>query len=426
MAVSTGKRGGKMRFLFLEMKRILRTRITWILLGTAFVLTAVMAYIPVTFEGVIVEEQGEEKELAGLEAIRYYRQYNDTIYGEVTTEKIREAIEKRQKLYQEYDSEYGENIPARVYYEELALSEAYVHGVKEAFADVDNGRSPQVSEINPEEVDGFYDRLTGRLSSIMQMEQKDYPSAETAAQEKFGKVKRPYLYYYGASSNSMDYQILLIYIITVLCVVIAAPVFSAEYQTGADDILRCTRHGRMRLAVVKILSALLITGMAFALCGVLYILITNSLFGWEGTKTSMQIIYSVTCFPAYNIGQLQWANLAGSFLILLAAVSFTLFLSARMKNNVSALAAGLLFVILPVIADAALPGQTGIWLGCVLPAGGVGLSNCLLYSMIDYHFLHIGQASFWNVDLLLFIRAIEVPVFAALAVYTYCRRDLRR
>ena len=112
-----------MRLLSLEMKRILRTRITWILLGMALVLTVAMAYIPVTFEGVMIEEQGEEKELGGLEAIRYYRQFNDTIYGEVTTEKLRDAIEKRQKLYQEYDSEYGENIPSKVYYEELALSD---------------------------------------------------------------------------------------------------------------------------------------------------------------------------------------------------------------------------------------------------------------------------------------------------------------
>ncbi|MCI8582685.1 MAG: ABC transporter permease subunit [Dorea sp.] len=411
-----------MRLLSLEMKRILRTRITWILLGMALVLTVAMAYIPVTFEGVMIEEQGEEKELGGLEAIRYYRQFNDTIYGEVTTEKLRDAIEKRQKLYQEYDSEYGENIPSKVYYEELALSEGYVHLIKEVFADSDNGLAPLVSDINPEEIDGFYDRLTGRLSSIMQMEQKNYPSAEDVAQKKFEKVRRPYLYYYGASSNSMDYQVLLIFIITVLCVVIAAPVFSAEYQTGADDILRCTRHGGIRLAVVKILSASLITSMAFALCGVLYVLITNSLFGWEGTKTSIQIIYSATCFPAYNMGQLQWVNLAGSFFVFLAAVSFTLFLSAKMKNNVSALAAGLLFVILPVLLDAALPGQIGQWLGCVLPAGGVGLSNCLLYSMIDYHFLHVGQASIWNVDMLLVIRMIEIPVFAALAVYAYCQR----
>lgn len=422
MAVSSGKRGGKMRLFLLEIKRVLRTRMTWLLLSASLALTAFMAYIPVTYEGAVIEEDGKETVLEGLRAVRHYRQYNDTIYGEVTAKKLREAVEKRLEIYPVYDSEYGENIPSKLYYEELALSEPYMHGIREVCADPGTGIAPQTLEIRPEDAEQYYEKMTERLSSIMEMEQKDYPSAEKLALEKFEKVERPYTYYYGANSNSMDYQVLLIFAVTIFCVVIAAPVFSAEYQTGADDILRCTRHGRLRLAATKILSALLITGTAFVLCGVLFILITNSLFGWEGTKTSIQILYSATSLPAYDVGQLQWANLAGSFLILLSGISFTLFLSARMKNNVSALAAGLFFVILPVVAEAALPGAAGTWLGCFLPSGGIGMSNCLLYSLIDYHFLHVGQASVWNVDMLLLIRAAEIPLFIFLAAYTYCRK----
>lgn len=32
-----------------------------------------------------------------------------------------------------------------------------------------------------------------------------FPSTKDAARKKFEKVKKPYLYYYGAASNSMDY-----------------------------------------------------------------------------------------------------------------------------------------------------------------------------------------------------------------------------
>lgn len=46
-----------------------------------------------------------------------------------------------------------------------------------------------------------------------------------------------------------------IFLLAILCAVIVAPVFSTEYQTGADDIIRCTKNGRMRLATVKIASA---------------------------------------------------------------------------------------------------------------------------------------------------------------------------
>ena len=40
-----------MRLLLLEIKRVLLTRITWFLLGMSLILTAALAYIPVTFEG---------------------------------------------------------------------------------------------------------------------------------------------------------------------------------------------------------------------------------------------------------------------------------------------------------------------------------------------------------------------------------------
>lgn len=133
-----------MRLLLLEIKRVLLTRITWFLLGMSLILTAALAYIPVTFEGVVLDENGKKTELTGLEAVKYYRQYNNTIYGEVTAEKLTEAIEKRQELYREYDSEYGENIPSEVYYKELASSDAYVHGIKEVFADPKTGIAPEV------------------------------------------------------------------------------------------------------------------------------------------------------------------------------------------------------------------------------------------------------------------------------------------
>ena len=68
-------------------------------------------------------------------------------------------------------------------------------------------------------------------------------------------MEKPFQYYSGIGSNAMDYQVLLIYLITILCVVIASPIFSSDYQTGADDILRCTKHGRGKMAGRKIGSA---------------------------------------------------------------------------------------------------------------------------------------------------------------------------
>ena len=59
-----------MRIFTLEIKKILKTRVTWILLLTALVLSVLMAYLPVTFEGVSYQaENGERVQLNGLAAI---------------------------------------------------------------------------------------------------------------------------------------------------------------------------------------------------------------------------------------------------------------------------------------------------------------------------------------------------------------------
>ena len=132
-----------------------------------------------------------------------------------------------------------------------------------------------------------------RLESLMKMEQEDYPKAQQKAIEMYEQVEKPYVFYPGYNKDAMDYQVLLSFLVMVICVVIAAPIFSSDYQTEADAILRCTKHGRMKLATTKIVSALLISGIIYTICIGTYIIVSNSLFGWECTETSVQMLYSI-------------------------------------------------------------------------------------------------------------------------------------
>ncbi len=416
-----------MRLLGLEIKRVLKTKMTWILMCVAVLLSVLFAYIPVTFKGGrVVNGNGTAvtTELKGLDAVRYYRTHSK-VQGEVTPEFLEEAVRAYQEVYTEYNSVYGEDIPADVYYEKLRVYSPFIRGIKEAFSDRKNGMAPAVTEIPADEVKNFYLMLNDRLASVMDMEEPEYPSAKAVALDKFSKVQTPYVYYYGASNDSMDYQTIYIFLLAILCAVIVAPIFSTEYQTGADDIIRCTKNGRMRLAAVKAASAVLITGTLYLLCGVTWIVVTNSLFGWEGTKTSMQVLFSSTSLLPYNIGQLQWANMLGGFLLFLSTVTFTLLLSACAKNNVSSLALALIFVLLPVIAYMAIPGQLGEWIQALLPGAGIGLSNSLLYGMLNFDFLHIGSASFWNTDVMLVLALVKIPLFIVLTVLVYDRKRIR-
>jgi hypothetical protein len=109
-------------------------------------------------------------------------------------------------------------------------------------------------------------------------------------------------------------------LLTLLCAVIAAPVFASDAQTGAQDIQLCTKNGGLRLAAAKLAAAFSITGAAYLLCGVVWILVTNALFGWESTQTSVQWLFSVTSLLPYTVGQMEWVMLVANFLIFFAEV----------------------------------------------------------------------------------------------------------
>ena len=413
-----------MRIFILEMRKILRTRITWILLLVALLFSALMAYLPVTFEGVSCRgDSGERIELSGLAAVRYMKEEGAEISGEVTTEKITQAVQEYQSALKEYGVTDSFELPEDVYYDRLMIYQPFVHGVREVFSDEKTGMAPGFLDLSLDEVGTFYEKAPVRLANLMRMEgssQKDIDKAQVM----YEKVKKPFQYYEGVSGNSMDYQVLYIFLLTVFCAVIVSPVFSMDYQTGADDILRCTKYGRLRLAVIKILAALLITGVTFLLCGVVWILMTNTLFGWESTKTSMQMIFSVSSLPALTVGELEWVNLLGSFLLFLSLMSLILFLSSRIRNAAVALAAAMFFCILPILSYVGAPKIIGNWLQCLLPGGSIGLNNSLMYAMTELDFMHLGGLSVWNVHLMFIVAAIWIPVLLIGTVWSYCRRSM--
>lgn len=59
-----------------------------------------------------------------------------------------------------------------------------------------------------------------------------YEQAQAIAQKKFDAVQKPFTYSFGVSPDAMDYQTLLSLLLTLLCAVIAAPVFASDAQTG--------------------------------------------------------------------------------------------------------------------------------------------------------------------------------------------------
>lgn len=408
-----------MRLFKLEVKRVLKTKVTFVLLFASLFLSFLFAYLPTTFPFLkYTDTSGNVVELKGA---GFEKELQKDIAGTVTPAKMRQALEDYQTCLKKYGVENSYDLPDGVYETEILPYAPLLHGIREVFADPDTGMAPSLMEIEPEMLDGFYEKCDERIASLMKQEQREHEAAQKTAVAMYQRVEKPFQFFPGYSSNPMDYQILLAFFILLFCAVITAPVFTSDYQTGADDIQRCTKYGKTTFALTKILSAFFICGTAFGLCTLIYLLVSNSLFGWECTRNSIQMIYSAVNLPAMNIGQLQRFIALGGLLSLMATVSFTLFLSSRFKNVVASLSAALLFCILPIIVYMAFPSDIGNQIFPLLPASGNGLQTSFLYTAVDFGFWHIGAFSVWIPYAMLGICCVEIPLFGILAVCSYAK-----
>lgn len=411
-----------MRLYRLEIKRVLKARRTLILLAVALIMSVVMAYLPIMFESINrPNADGTVTELDGIEAIRFKRTYYSETYGTVTPQKVADALQSYQSIVKEYGS--LDDVPLDIYIEHILAIRPLLKGLTEAFGDPATGMAADIMEIDPDEVvQSYYEKCAAHLNDVMENEQKDYPTAWQQANKKYVELEKPFQLYYGISRDAFDYVELYIFILSILSIAIAAPVFAGEYQTGSDSILRCTKYGRAKLAITKILASGSIFVVVFAFGMTIHLLISDLAFGMDCLKSSFQMLFSIINLPNLNLGQLQVILALTGLLSMLASVSFTLFLSAKCKDSLTVLLVSLVILLLPTFVYSALASAT--WISTILPSAGIGMQNNFLYQLINFNYLHIGEMSFWTPYIILISAVIEVPVFLFLSIRSYCKHQV--
>lgn len=413
-----------MRVFAVELKRVLKTRITWLLLAAALGLTVLLAWRPTTFHALhFTEENGQETEYRGMAYIQKKKELQVPITGVLTPEVIRMAVEQGQKCLRDNHVEGEYELPDLAYIYDYVPVSSVIPRVKEVYADFTSGMASNLPDIDPAAVEQFYPQCRHQLKALMQREYPKHPEAGVLAEKLYDRVEKPFTYYPGFSTDAIDYQVMLALIVMIICIVITAPVFSSDYQTGADDILRCTRRGRVQLGLAKAGTALLVCGMTFGLCVSLYILISNSLYGWETTRSSVQVLYSALSLTPMNVGQLKISGALVGLLCLLNTVAFTLLLSANIKSSMVSMAVSMAMGIAPMIVLAMGSSNLMKWLVCLLPAHGLNIQSNFMYELVSFDFLFLGGQAFWLPHVTLLLALLELPLLLFLTVYSYCRRS---
>ena len=406
-----------MRLYYLEMKRLIRTKSVWILMIAMVVLAAVMAYVPVTFIRAYKTDAGNVQAVTGVQAVKISKETRKDMEGEVTEEKIRQAIRVLNEMYQEYGSSFMEEVPADVYAEKIYPIMPVLNIIEQVLApDGKNLYNMEAFDVKEEDAATIYEKYREEIQGLSQN-----PELVKEMQKISGSVKTPFTYESGMTLETVDYYTIYLFLVMFAFIVIASPVYAAEYQTGADDAIRCTKNGRVRIAVTKILVTFTLAVATFVASSLTFVAVLYILYGGSGFGTSIQMGY-VFYLPALTIGSMLKLQIAGGVLFTLATVSFVLFLSSKCKNVQTALISAFGIAILPMILNMAGNNNVLNIMRCILPTGGFGLINGLQSELMARNFALVAGHYIWLPYILLVAAAVAVPVFVGLTIISYCRR----
>lgn len=406
-----------MRLYYLEMKRLIRTKSVWILMIAMVVLAAVMAYVPVTFIRAYKTDAGNVQAVTGVQAVKISKETRKDMEGEVTEEKIRQAIRVLNEMYQEYGSSFMEEVPADVYAEKIYPIMPVLNVIEQVLVpDGKNLYNMEAFDVKEEDAATIYEKYREEIQGLSQN-----PELVKEMQKTSGSVKTPFTYESGMTLETVDYYTIYLFLVMFAFIVIASPVYAAEYQTGADDVIRCTKNGRVRIAVTKILVTFTLAVATFVASSLTFVALLYILYGGSGFGTSIQMGY-VFYLPALTIGSMLKLQIAGGVLFTLATVSFVLFLSSKCKNVQTALISAFGIAILPMILNMAGNNNVLNIMRCILPTGGFGLINGLQSELMARNFALVAGHYIWLPYILLVAAAVAVPVFVGLTIVSYCRR----
>jgi len=210
----------------------------------------------------------------------------------------------------------------------------------------------------------FYRVRNDRIEELLSAEYRGMSARQQEYWRNMNQgVSTPFEFgYYGGFEVIISSFELLMFAVLAICIMIA-PVFAGEYQAGTDSVLLSAKYGKTKLITAKIVSAFLFGVCAFLLYAGVAIGIPLMTFGLDGWNLPIQIANPLIPFD-FTFLQAALVNIVVVFMVLLALIGLTLFLSARMKNPFFVLVVIVPVLFIPMIMS---------------PTGTSGLYNLLLF-----------------------------------------------
>jgi len=419
--------------LKVELKRILKTRSTWWLAAIAIVLCIIAAFSTVRQVVKFIDHGNEPTEIIkGVSVYEENKERYSSIRGEVPPELFAAAVTVHQELLAQYGNDY--NIPPDISNRVLGAYSPVYTWIFRVFSD-EFGAALTSADISPERALNFYRERIKTLALTLNEKYEQTPSVLEYAMSQISTDGENFNYSYGiGATNTFDNLGLCAFLVTLICIIITAPIFSSDYASGADDILRCTKYGRRRFAVIKIGSALIISLSVFISCFGAFLFVVYSAFGFDDITSAelLRVEFNPQNLTAMGI---LGTIVLSSFLTFLAMSCFTLFLSSRRKSSLGVLALSMTVAIIPTVIRmfgsggsfghgfAASEGNLLNWIRVGLPSGGASIVGSMMDELTGLRFLWIGNFVTWSPYVLLVAAAVQIPLWFGLAVRSYNKHE---
>lgn len=190
----------------------------------------------------------------------------------------------------------------------------------------------------------FYQARQDKIESIVNEPSREL--SETAKEywlHMNSKVETPLQYgYFEGWEVIISCFELLIFPLLAICIILC-PVFSGEYQAGTDAVVLSSKYGKTKLTTAKTIASLLFGLLAFTLHIIAAFAIPLAAYGVDGWNLPLQINGTAVPYP-FTFLEGTLINLGVIYLVLIAMIGLTLFLSSKMKTPYF-----VLIVVIPVL-----------------------------------------------------------------------------
>ncbi len=281
-------------------------------------------------------------EVLGFAAIKMEKEVLQEQAGELSTEKLQSVIETYQQAMNDPKNFVGDDGSVSKEINNAAFTK-YMQPIGDVLNLLRQCFAPAgetydyyaVSNLSGLDAEKFYSNRMNKVNEYLNMDYSygNYSATDKAYFiEKNEKIKTPFTYSYHkgwAQLLSASYAMITA-IVLVICICLA-PMFSSEYQTGADAILLSTRYGKSKLIYAKIISAFILSTIVYGIGIAVSTISTLAIYGAQGWNCSLQVMNFLA--PA-NVNLLQtylYVLLAGYCLCLLMQ-GLTLLFSAKMSS----------------------------------------------------------------------------------------------